>query len=508
MSLATVLVINPQTLKIQRNPRRRRSIIRQFALTTSAHGIPGIARSQSKHNRIFWSICFTAFVAITLYFVIREIRNYFDYSTQTSVNMINEWPQYFPAFTICNLVPIRSDRFIKPFLDFTDMLNITRTNDSISISSNQAKYIGDFLQIKVNQNESFDEFFFPLDTMLIKCTFNGRSCSTKNFTSFYSSTYGLCYTFNAKLKNMKNIQYSDEYGGPGNLNLRFYVHSHQYVPYIREGIGMIGMVHNNVQLPLIDSAGIALATGFKHRITYTKKTISYLRAPYSTCDDKIPSMMQAMFDNYQGAEYEYSEDICYELCTQVYVYQQCGCINPKQWNARSVLLPDTKEIIIAPLCNISDKCYSQAGYTFLTSSSLLDQYCSYCSQQCSITSFNLKTSMWKTPPTWLLDDIKKFVETSQIPLPIDWSTNWRSHIDSSYLSIELIHESNLVENYTQTETMTAVDVLSNVGGQTGLWIGVSFLSLMELAEMLYRLIRHQYYAIRRSRNNIEDDNKI
>ncbi|CAF4034752.1 unnamed protein product, partial [Adineta steineri] len=92
--------------------------------------------------------------------------------------------------------------------------------------------------------------------------------------------------------------------------------------------------------------------------------------------------------------------------------------------------------------------------------------------------------------------------------PIDWSTNWRSHIDSSYLSVELIHESNLVENYTQTETMTAVDVLSNVGGQTGLWIGVSFLSLMELAEMLYRLIRHQYYAIRRSRTKIEDDNKI
>ncbi|CAF4006994.1 unnamed protein product, partial [Adineta steineri] len=46
MSLATVFVINSQTLKIQRNPRRRRSIIRQFALTTSAHGIPGIARSQ------------------------------------------------------------------------------------------------------------------------------------------------------------------------------------------------------------------------------------------------------------------------------------------------------------------------------------------------------------------------------------------------------------------------------------------------------------------------------
>lgn len=80
------------------------------------------------------------------------------------------------------------------------------------------------------------------------------------------------------------------------------------------------MVHDNTQLPLIDSAGLALATGYKHRITYTKKITSYLRSPYSKCDDKIPPMMQAMFDNYRNAEYVYSEDICYDLCTQVYMY--------------------------------------------------------------------------------------------------------------------------------------------------------------------------------------------
>lgn len=107
-----------------------------------------------------------------------------------------------------------------------------------------------------------------------------------------------------------------------------------------------------------------------------------------------------------------------------------------------------------------------------------------------------------------MDDIKKFVENSQIPLPIDWLQNWRSHIDSSYLSVELVHESTVVENYTQTATMTAVDVLSNVGGQTGLWIGVSFLSIMELAEMFYRLIRYQYYGIRKNRQITKEDSKV
>ncbi|UJR14674.1 hypothetical protein I4U23_001667 [Adineta vaga] len=509
MPSGTIFVMNLEANKVRRVSHRRRSIIREFGLNTSTHGVPGIARSQSIHNTIFWSICFIVFAAITLYFVTREIRSYFDYPTQTSVTMVSEWPQYFPAFTICNIVPVRYDRFIQPFLVYlTKRLNTTYMNDSNVITAAQARYFADFFQMKVNRNESLDDFYFSLDTMLIKCVFNGRSCSAANFTSFSSSNYGRCYTFNAKLRNRKNVLFSDEYSGPGNLNLRFYVHSYQYVPYIREGVGMIGMLHDNVQLPTIDYSGLALSTGYKHRITYSKKTISYLRSPYSTCDNKIPIMMQAMFDNYQGAEYEYSEDLCYELCTQVYIYQKCGCIHPKQWNARSVLIPETNQLIIAPLCNISDPCYSEAAYTFLTSSSLSAKYCSHCTQSCSTTSFNIKTSMWKAPSTWVMDDIKQFVEKSKVPLPNDWLTNWRSNVDSSYLSIELIHESSVVENYTQVATMTAVDILSNVGGQTGLWIGVSFLSLMELAEMLYRLIRHQYHILRRTPNETNDENKV
>lgn len=189
-------------------------------------------------------------------------------------------------------------------------------------------------------------------------------------------------------------------------------------------------------------------------------------------------------------------------------YEQCGCINPKYWNARSILLPSTNKITVAALCNISDKCYSQTGYAFMTDSSLYAKYCSFCLPQCSVTSFHIQPSAWKAPPEWLQEDIKLFAENSGIPLPTDWSSKWRSHVDASYLSVELIHESSVVENYTQTPTLTAVDLLSNVGGQTGLWIGVSFLSLMELAEMLYRLIRNQCRIFWRTRYVVPETTKL
>ncbi len=33
----------------------------------------------------------------------------------------------------------------------------------------------------------------------------------------------------------------------------------------------MGMIHDNTQLPLIEKAGMTLAPGFKHRLTYMKK---------------------------------------------------------------------------------------------------------------------------------------------------------------------------------------------------------------------------------------------
>jgi len=261
---------------------------------------------------------------------------------------------------------------------------------------------------------------------------------------------------------------------------------------------MMAMVHDNTQLPTIERAGMTLAPGFKHRLTYTKKSVYSLSSPYSTCTNDIPLSMKSMFDNYDGADYAYSEDICYIICQQTYVYKKCGCVSPTQWNARSIVLEGTDEIITAPLCNGTNTCFGPAIVEFEVTPSIINEYCTACAQQCSITSFSFKSSISTAPPDWLMDFIRSFVENSSMPLPSDWNTEWQTHVKASYLSLDLLSESTLVENYTQTATMGFVDVLSNIGGQTGLWIGISFLSLMEFVEMIYRLIRYHFYLIRRA----------
>lgn len=182
-------------------------------------------------------------------------------------------------------------------------------------------------------------------------------------------------------------------------------------------------------------------------------------------------------------------------------YQQCECVSPFEWSARSVVLPGTNTIIDASLCNPTNSCYFDATVNISTTTSIWDEFCSNCTQECSTVNFVVTPSSVSAPSIPYAYMTKSFVESVSVPLPSNWTTNWLAEIQNNYISLEVVCESTQVSNYTQEASVSAVSVLSDVGGQSGLWIGISFLSIMEFVEMVYRLTRYEYHIIRRSIRN-------
>ena len=317
---------------------RRLSIIREFCLNTSTHGLPGIARSQSLHNRIFWSISLLAFTGFMVYLIVTAVLAYFQYPTQINIDIVTEWPQLFPAFSFCNAGAMRLDQLMEPFMNYTNALNWTVTNGTTMSSTLRENYLPSFIQYKINRNESIESFFYPLSSMLHTCSYNSQPCSVADFISFTSSIYGSCYTFNAKLKNTGSdaLLYGDKYGGNGQLRLGLYVHSHQYVPYIVDGtfistrffirrwllfhlgIAIVGLVHDNIDIPIVDVYGLNLIPGRKHKLAYRKKTNNFLPPPYTSCTNKIPLSIRTVLINYPNADYGYSQYLCFRANLQVY----------------------------------------------------------------------------------------------------------------------------------------------------------------------------------------------
>ena len=185
------------------------------------------------------------------------------------------------------------------------------------------------------------------------------------------------------------------------------------------------------------------------------------------------------------------------ISSHPFSYRKCGCVDPNEWIARFVVLPGTNRTIEAPLCIAQDTCYKVAASELANSSSIKDEHCSDCKQGCSSTSYIVTPSAVASPTTEVAEEVRAWVESQGVPLPPNWTTNWETEVENNYVKLEVVCQSPLVENITQQALIGAVEVLSNVGGHTGLWIGISFLSIMEFVEMLYRLVQHQFHAIRR-----------
>ena len=89
--------------------------------------------------------------------------------------------------------------------------------------------------------------------------------------------------------------------------------------HLDSGIGLVSVIHDNTQVPLIDVAGIYLRPGRMHKLGYKKKTTFFLPAPFTRCNVKIPPVMQKLFLNFNGADYRYSANICSIQCRQSFV---------------------------------------------------------------------------------------------------------------------------------------------------------------------------------------------
>lgn len=163
---------------------------------------------------------------------------------------------------------------------------------------------------------------------------------------------------------------------------------------------------------------------------------------------------------------------------------------------RSVNIFGTDTIVDAPLCNFTDPCYQRSADHIMKDYALLDTWCGNCGVECKTIQFRTTTSSLRAPLDWRLNDIRRFVEGSSMPLPSDWSTAWQSYVRSNYLAVEIVRETIQTTKLTQDPTLSGVDLLSNVGGHSGLWIGISFLTLMEFIEMFYRLIRANIRIVR------------
>ena len=428
---------------------------------STSHGLPRVLISKYSIVKIFWILAFlrgTVGASITF---IQSIVSYYQYKTVVNVAFIQEFPTAFPAITICNL---------NPFLN----LKKSPINDQEKLD----QYVA-----SLNSTEQQAIGFQLNNESLISCIFNNAICNeTNDFSMFFDYNYGNCYTFNGgenKDKLLNTTLTGSNYGLTleiltGNPNVFFHSQKKQ---------GLLLVVHNQTQT-LVRSIqlqnGITIPPGYNSYVAVRRNLHSQLPSPYSNCITSLTTTQKAVLLNYENYENisgvsAYDQASCNQLCHQIFVQNVCNCSDPKY-----------------PLINSTvTKCMNSSQLDCIREVNKQANNCGFdCPNECNTIDYSLLTSSGSYPSQYYVSILAKQGYLNNFASLTNDPQDMLESVQKYLVRVTVNYNQLGYTLYQDNPSLDINSLISTIGGQFGLFIGISILSIIEVFELLLELIWH------------------
>ncbi|UJR16178.1 hypothetical protein I4U23_003088 [Adineta vaga] len=462
-------------------------IIKKCLLNSPSHGIRRIGRAKTITTRIFWAFTFWLSTSLMSTFIYSIIIKYINHPTKIHLSIEqNPQPSDYPSITFCNMNALEDEIFL-------DMRKSETSNRS-SINEKEYQkfvfnYVNRILVTEVNsQSKAFIQQSFQLNDFLIRCFFNKRLCY-QNLTQIFHPTYGICYTFD----NMHHVQPEDtqdlphywsaeDFNGDNDyhLLLELFLHQPEYRSYSETRAAYRIFIHRKYEIPLLSQNSVLLRPNRYTKLSFSQRIMKFTQQ----CRTNLTEHMQEIFQDYPV---RYTQALCYKLCEQRFIEQHCHCIEPTlaMFYKFFHLINTTSNFSNISLCSIDNACHSSQIY--LDSRKL----CGECLPECDIVQYSIQSSYANYPN---INSYKNVFQRVQKHFRRNEKMNTyfnkfqQSLIRDNILVVEITASPYPTEILTESAVYTWIDLISSIGGQTGLWIGISLIGFVELLELLYLLL--------------------
>ncbi|XP_075685245.1 acid-sensing ion channel 4 isoform X2 [Rhinoderma darwinii] len=252
-------------------------------------------------------------------------------------------------------------------------------------------------------------------------------------------------------------------GGMGNgLEIMLDIQQEEYLPIWRETnetsfeAGIRVQIHSQDEPPYIHQLGFGVSPGFQTFVSCQEQRLTYLPQPWGNCQANA-----ATGEILQGYSM-YSISACRLQCEKQAVVKSCSC--------RMVHMPGNETI-----CSPS-KYNSCADNTLDSLVGDNNDKC-ICRTPCNMTRYGKEISMVRIPNKGSARYLAKKYNKNE------------TYIRENFLVLDVFFEAL---NYGTIEQKKAYDLpslLGDIGGQMGLFIGASILTILEILDYLYEVIR-------------------
>ena len=440
------------------------STFNNYIESTTAHGVVRIFKGKSIVRRLFWLVIVLAAAGGCLYNISDRIRFLISSPTSTTISVTRNTSLSFPAVTVCNLNNLRAS--VLNGRNLTDLIQsatflVTEENaascqeevESLIIQSDNLSNIT-YEELIVQARQHVEEF-------ILDCYFAGEKCG--NVTEMFEPVFtnlGVCYTFNS---GKLGPRLSKGTGQRQGLQLMVNVNQSDYTTPFDAGVKIA--IHPQSEPPLPDDQGIGVPTGRNAFISIKERNIKDQTGRDCKAEDDLSDF------NFLKGEYpSYSESACLVDCIQTSMADNCECIG-----ARSYHNPDTAYYSQLPNCTLKEICC-------IVNELLSPSDCN-CPAACSSTLYETTVSYSYFPAEYISQTI-----TSIYGIP-------PSFFPINFLEVTVYFETLNIETQTTSSAYSFVALLSDIGGQLGLFLGVSIISIMEFGTWVIDEIKNRVLGI-------------
>ena len=434
--------------------QKEKSPVQEQIESLSIHGLSKIASAKSKCARITWLVMFISAATSLGFAAFDSFMNYFQFDTFSHTSIRQNSQLALPGITFChtNFYSPKAYNNEEPPVpqklpencSFNDSRYFANENNWKIFQLGCKMFIGTFKSKTSGMGSEIPQYFqFPTG---FEITPHTLPCITlnRNLTLVQQSEgekYGLHMIMYNEYYNVPFSSYSDE-------------------PLRDSRNGILVMMHDQRQLVPIGD-GIVIPPGYHTRISVSRNVLKRLPDPYPS---KCTNDWSSPGSIYPGKN---TLHMCYASCGIKQLYKICPGV-----------IPEMKVFMKAPefpvQANISNSSFWKCIEINL---SRLDFLQCDCRKQCNEETYTTVTNRSPWPQNWQAPSFLKLINRIEEKNNSGLSTN---NIRERLIKVSIYYE-NFREHISEERPLYSFSTITgDLGGQMGLFMGASLLSLAEI----------------------------
>ncbi|XP_062572375.1 amiloride-sensitive sodium channel subunit gamma-like [Saccostrea cucullata] len=502
-----------------------------FINETSFTAIARIVKANTIVKKILWLILVLAMMSwlgIQCYWLFDK---YFSYPVEVKIELKSAPKLAFPSVTVCNRNPLKKSKLRDSvFSGLTQMFDL-KTDDTLyngamdrlrdqshghegpdphTNSSNLTALVQEYgfnmwdgLQnasvrtafyktssseinagiayastALLEDDDVIEEFGHQKMDMITSCVFAGNLCSPENFTYLHNSKYGNCYTFNS-IKDPNPPLYT-YYAGPlMGMTLEFNIQQDEYISALAPDAGIRVSIHERGTYPFPEDDGFTIAPGMATSVALKRVYISRLEPQHGNCSSN-PTNVDEYMKRY---EFSYHRRTCLKSCYQQKLIDYCDCA------CSNFIVPKN----VTNICNYDNEsiriCTMETIKTWDT-----------CEEKCPSTCQENKYETMVTASAWPSEAYEDYLESRMKLTTSEYmSGGQKTKMDNNLVKLEIFFAEMTYESIESQKAYESQNLISDVGGQLGLWLGLSAITVGEIFEFamsVFRLCTAKFFSKR------------